>query len=118
MVKRHDEQLNRIFGALSDPTRRAILERLAQGERCVGELVEPLSISGPAVSRHLRVLERAGLLERTKTGRMRVCKFQPQPLDNATAWIEKHRAFWDDKFDALTRYFEQTDEKKSKERMP
>lgn len=106
MVKYSDAQLNEVFGALSDPTRRAIVERLARGEQCVGELAAPFDMSGPAVTKHLHVLERAGLLGRTKLGRQYRCKLNPEPLNSAAAWIEKHRTFWDEHFDALAKYFD------------
>ena len=116
MVKYYNTRLNDVFGALSDPTRRAIVERLARGEQCVGELAAPFDMSGPAVTKHLRVLERAGLLGRTKLGRQYRCKLNPEPLNSAAAWIEKHRTFWDERFDALAEYFEQQATKTKKRR--
>jgi DNA-binding transcriptional ArsR family regulator len=108
MVKYGDKKLDHIFGALSDPTRRLIVERLSAGETSVGELASRLPMSGPAVTKHLRVLERAGLLTRTKAGRIRVCALKREPLNNAAAWIEKYRQFWDERFDDLAKFMEET----------
>ncbi len=101
-------QLNRIFAALSDPTRRAIVARLAKGEVSVGELAEPFAMSGPAISKHLKVLEKAGLLDRRIEGRVHHCSLIPGPLQSASAWIETYRAFWNTQFDALEAFLEQT----------
>jgi DNA-binding transcriptional ArsR family regulator len=100
--------LDATFGALSDPTRRAILARLARGEATVSELAEPFNISLPAISKHLRVLESAGLLQREIDGRMHRCRLAPQPMKDAAAWIEKYRVFWENQFDALAKYLEST----------
>ena len=99
-------QLDSIFGALSDATRRAILEELAHGERTVGELAEPFDISRPAISKHLRVLERAGLVQRTPEGRISRCALDATPLREAADWVEHYRAFWEGRLDALSRYLE------------
>jgi DNA-binding transcriptional ArsR family regulator len=89
------------YAALADPTRRAILESLAQGPAPVGVLAEPFPISGPAISRHLNVLEAAGLLVNQRIGKGRICKLQPAPLDEAQAWLNFHQRFWSGSFDRL-----------------
>ena len=106
MVNYSTAGLNATFGALSDPTRRAILARLAQGEAMVTELAEPFRVSLPAISKHVRVLEAAGLLEREVDGRVHRCRLAAQPMKNAAAWIEQYRAFWELQFDALAKYLE------------
>jgi DNA-binding transcriptional ArsR family regulator len=95
------DQLSVIFGALADPTRRAILARLADGDATVTELAEPFSISLPAISRHLKVLENAGLIARSRSGQWRSSTLQAAPLREATAWMEQYRQFWDSSFDRL-----------------
>ena len=110
--------LDRTFAALADPTRRAILSRLALGEANVSELAEPFSISLPAISKHLRVLEEAGLLERRKEGRTHHCRLRPEPLSEAAQWIEEARRFWDERLDALAQFLEQTNEDTGKEKEP
>ena len=104
--------LDATFGALSDPTRRAILARLAHGEATVSELAEPFDVSLPAVSKHLRVLESAGLLHREIDGRTHRCRLAPQPMKDAARWIEHYRAFWENQFDALAKFLESTKEEK------
>lgn len=94
-------RLDETFAALADPTRRAILARLARGDAYVGELAEPFAMSLPAVSRHLKVLERAGLISRSKEAQWRVCRLEPGPLREAAHWVERYRAFWEARFDAL-----------------
>ncbi len=109
MVKYSSDALDHVFHALSDPTRRAILERLAlDGELMVTTLAEPFDISLPAVSKHLRVLERAGLLVQEKDGRIRHCHLVAEPLHGAATWIEQYARFWDDRFDALADFLAQT----------
>jgi DNA-binding transcriptional ArsR family regulator len=98
--------LDRVFGALADPTRRAILGRLARGEATVGELAEPFAMSRPAISKHLDVLERAGLLHRVPEGRVNRCRFDGAPLRGAYALMEDYRVFWDDQMDRLAGHFE------------
>jgi DNA-binding transcriptional ArsR family regulator len=93
--------LDATFSALADPTRREILVQLAGGERSVGELAEPFDISLPAISRHLRVLEGAGLITREREGRMRRCRLEPEPLGDALEWIARYGRFWEDRFDSL-----------------
>jgi DNA-binding transcriptional ArsR family regulator len=95
------DQLSVIFGALADPTRRAILARLADGDATVTELAEPFSISLPAISRHLKVLENAGLISRSRSGQWRSSTLEAAPLREATAWMEQYRQFWDASFDRL-----------------
>jgi DNA-binding transcriptional ArsR family regulator len=114
MVKYQSDSLNEIFGALADPTRRAILARLALGEITVGELAEPFEMSLPAVSKHLNVLEAAGLVQREKQGRLRRCQLDGRPLEAAAGWIEDYRRFWEARLDSLARYLEQTQARQSK----
>ena len=102
----NDRQLDFVFGALSDGTRRAILEILADGDRTVGELARPFEISRPAVSKHLRVLERAGLVRRTPEGRISRCALEAEPLRDAADWVDRYRDFWEGRLDALSRYLE------------
>jgi DNA-binding transcriptional ArsR family regulator len=96
--------LDAAFAALADPTRRAIVARLASSERNVGELARPLPMSLPAVSKHLRVLEQAGLVARRKVGRTHVLRLVPAAFDPAQEWITRHRAFWTSRLEALERY--------------
>jgi DNA-binding transcriptional ArsR family regulator len=95
------DQLTRTFAALADPTRRAILGRLAEGEATVRELAEPFPISSQAVSKHLTVLERAGLITRGRTAQLRPSRLQAAPLEDAVDWLETYRRFWEDGFDRL-----------------
>jgi DNA-binding transcriptional ArsR family regulator len=111
MVNYSSAPLDATFGALADPTRRAILARLAQGEAMVKELAEPFRVSLPAISKHVRVLEAAGLLEREIDGRVHRCRLAAQPMKNAAAWIEQYRAFWELQFDVLAKYLETTGSK-------
>ncbi|ALE06847.1 ArsR family transcriptional regulator [Arthrobacter sp. ERGS1:01] len=101
------DRLSLIFGALADPTRRAILARLSEGEATVNELAEPFSISLPAISRHLKVLETAGLISRSRTAQWRSSRLEAAPLAEVTAYMEKYRRFWDDSFNRLERHLEQ-----------
>ena len=96
-----DDRLSVVFAALSDPTRRAIIARLAEGDATVTELAEPFSISLPAISRHLKVLERAGLISRSRSGQWRSSTLEAAPLKEATDWMERYRIFWDVSFDRL-----------------
>ena len=96
-----EQNLDLVFHALGDPTRRAILARLAAGEATVGHLSRPFPLSFAAVSKHLGVLERAGLVTREARGRERVCRINPPALDDARAWLEFHERFWTDRLDAL-----------------
>jgi DNA-binding transcriptional ArsR family regulator len=95
------DSLSLIFAALADPTRRNILTRLSQRPATVGEIAEPYEISAPAISQHLNVLERAGLIERTANAQWRTLSMRTEPLDEASAWVEKHRREWDQRIDAL-----------------
>jgi DNA-binding transcriptional ArsR family regulator len=100
-VKQAGDPLSRVFQALADPTRRGILERLSTGPATVGEVSEPFDISAPAISQHLRMLEAAGLVERSTRAQWRVCTLRPEPLDAATDWVERNRALWQQNFDRL-----------------
>ena len=93
-----DERLDATFAALADPTRRAILERLASGEASVRELAEPFAMSQPAISKHLKVLERAGLISRGRVAQRRPCRLEAAPLAEATAWLAGYRRFWEGRF--------------------
>jgi DNA-binding transcriptional ArsR family regulator len=98
------DHLSDTFSALSDPTRRAILARLASGEASVKELSEPFSLSQPAISKHLQVLERAGLISRSRSAQRRPCRLEAQPLKQAADWIEHYRRFFTESFDRLDDY--------------
>ncbi len=102
------DPLSAAFSALADPTRRAILERLAQGETHVGDLLKPFPISGPAISRHLRVLERAQLIERSAHAQWRMCRLRGPGLHAAHDWLTQYRAFWDASLDRLVDLLEPT----------
>ena len=95
------DPLSLVFAALADPTRREILSRLSQGSATVGEVAAPFAMSAPAVSQHLKVLERAGLVTRTKNAQWRTLSMQAEPLDQASEWVEKHRREWNMRLDAL-----------------
>jgi DNA-binding transcriptional ArsR family regulator len=97
-------QLDATFAALADPTRRAILARLASGEASVGELGEPFAMSLPAISKHLKVLERAGLISRGRDAQRRPCRLEAAPLEEVADWIEHYRRFWEESFDRLDDY--------------
>ena len=96
-----NDRLSVIFSALADPTRRAILARLAEGDATVTELAEPFDISLPAISRHLKVLENAGLISRSRSAQWRTSSLEVAPLKEATDWMERYRQFWDVNFDRL-----------------
>ncbi|MGO1769126.1 MAG: ArsR/SmtB family transcription factor [Microbacterium sp.] len=100
------DRLSLVFGALADPTRREILSRLAQGPASVGEVAEPFALSAPAISQHLKVLERAGLVTRTVRAQWRTLSMQAAPLDEASAWVEEQRREWGLRLDALERHLE------------
>ncbi|GHO57317.1 transcriptional regulator [Ktedonobacter sp. SOSP1-85] len=110
MVNDSPEQLNTVFFALADPTRRAILERLAHGEASGTELARPFSISVPAISKHLRVLEHAELILHRKEGRTHLFRLAARPLKEAATWLEHYRQFWETQFDALDTYLHMTSE--------
>jgi DNA-binding transcriptional ArsR family regulator len=101
------DPLSTTFAALADPTRRAILARLAAGETSVGELAEPFDMSLPAVSKHLKVLERAGLIARGREAQWRPCRLQAEPLRDAARWIEEYRRHWERSLDRLDDYLHQ-----------
>lgn len=100
----NSDQLSLTFAALADPTRRAMLTRLGQGPATVTELSQPFQISGPAITKHLKVLERAGLITREKEAQWRRCRIEAQRLKEANEFIEKYRKFWEDSFDRLEIY--------------
>ena len=102
----NSRRLDRTFGALADPTRRAIIGRLARGVATVGELARPFRVSRPAISQHLRVLERAGLVRRTRDGRVSRCRLDAHVMREAAAWVERYRVFWTDRLEALARHVE------------
>ena len=108
------DQLSATFAALADPTRRAILARLATGERSVTELAEPFDMSMPAVSTHLRVLERAGLIARGREAQWRPCRPEPAPLKEVADWIERYRGIWERRFDRLDSYLNELKAKEQK----
>ncbi len=101
------DRLSRTFSALADPTRRAILARLASGEASVTELAAPFDMSLPAVSKHLKVLERAGLVSRGREAQWRPCRLHAKPLKGAADWLERYRAFWEQSLDHLEDYLEE-----------
>ena len=110
----HSQSLDSTFAALSDATRRGILARLAAGETSVSELAEPCDMSLPAVSKHLRVLESAGLVTRRKDGRVQRCNLVAGPMKSAAEWIEHYRRFWEAQFDSLARFLEDSAPKEKK----
>jgi DNA-binding transcriptional ArsR family regulator len=114
------DRLSAKFAALADPTRRAILARLALGETSVGELAKPFDISGPAISKHLKVLERAGLIARGREAQWRPCRIEPRALKSVDDWLERYRRFWDESFDRLDEYLRdlQAQEKNAKDKNP
>ncbi len=101
------------FAALADPTRRAILARLALGEASVGELSEPFPMSMPAISKHLRILERARLITRTKEAQWRRCKLRPEGFRTAASWLQEYEKFWSESFDRLAVHLASTDDRKA-----
>jgi DNA-binding transcriptional ArsR family regulator len=101
------DRLTATFAALADPTRRAILTRLLSGEFSVGELAKPFEMSMPAVSKHLRVLERAGLIEQRREAQWRRCRIRPEPLKEVMSWTERYRHLWDERLDRLDGVIEQ-----------
>jgi DNA-binding transcriptional ArsR family regulator len=109
-----DDHLNATFSALADPTRRAILARLASGACSVSELAEPFDMSMPAVSKHLRVLERAGLIARGREAQWRPCRLDAAPLEEAANWLERYRAIWEGRLDRLDTYLTQLKAKEKK----
>ena len=110
------DQLSVTFAALADPTRRAILARLASGECSVTELAEPFDMSLPAVSKHLRVLERAGLIARGREAQRRPCALQPEPLREVAEWADRYRQVWERRLDRLDSYLQEMKAKEAKEK--
>lgn len=108
MVNFSSDQLDAVFAALADPTRRRMVARLSEGPATVSELGRPFCISKPAVTKHVKVLERAGLLERRRDGRIHRCSLNPDPMQKAEDWIEEHRRFWEDSLERLARYLDET----------
>jgi DNA-binding transcriptional ArsR family regulator len=100
------DTLSATFAALADPTRRAILARLSLGETSVGDLAEPFAMSLPAVSKHLKVLERAGLITRGREAQWRPCRLKADPMKDAVAWLEQYQRFWDERLDRLEGYLQ------------
>ena len=114
MVQQID-QLSATFGALADPTRRAILAKLASGEASVTQLAQPFEMSMPAISKHLKVLERAGLITRGREAQWRPCRLEAAPLKNAADWVEEYRRFWEQSFDRLDEYLKELKASEAKE---
>lgn len=108
------DQLSATFSALADPTRRAILARLATGEASVNELAEPFKMTLPAISKHLKVLQKAGLITRGRDAQFRPCKLEAEPLKVASDWIDRYRDFWEQSFDRLDEYLRDLQEKAKK----
>ena len=106
----HSKHLDLTFSAISDPTRRAILLQLAQGEKPILDLASPYSMSLPAISKHIRILENAGLLTRAKRGRVNYCRLNADPLREAGKWLVFYQRFWNTKLDALEKFLEETPE--------
>ena len=108
------DPLSETFAALADPTRRAILARLASGEASVTELAEPFEMSMPAISKHLKVLERAGLIGRGREAQWRPCRLEAGPLKDVAGWVERYRRFWEQSFDRLEDYLRELKQKEKK----
>ena len=105
------DQLSTTFAALSDPTRRAILARLAGGQATVTEIARPFDMSLPAVTKHLKVLQRAGLIEQGRQAQWRPCRLKAEPLRDAATWVEQYRRFWEDRLDRLDEYLKDLQQK-------
>ena len=114
MVEYESKVLDRTFGALADPTRRRILAQLAQGAECVTDLARPHAISLAAVSKHVIVLEKAGLVKRRRQGRVHSLALEAKPMREARAWIDRYRAFWEGNLDQFEKYLDQLQTKESK----
>lgn len=108
------QQLDLTFAALSDPTRRAILSMLASGEKSVTDLAEPFRMTLPAVSKHLKVLQRAGLVSQSREAQWRPCRLEAKPLKDAAAWIDHYRKYWEQSFDRLDEYLHEVQTKEKK----
>jgi DNA-binding transcriptional ArsR family regulator len=107
MVNSSPHQLDLVFGALAHPIRRGILARLSTGEATISELAKPFKVSAPAITRHMRILEDAGLLSRRKQGREHHCRLEQKRMKEAAAWMEAQRKFWNERFDALELYLKE-----------
>src|SRR4051812_44270678 len=112
------DQLSSTFAALADPTRRAILARLASGETSVSELAKPFDMTMPAISKHLKVLERAGLVARSREAQWRPCRLEAGPLREVSDWVEHYRRFWEESFDRLDDYLQQLQNKEKQDGKP
>jgi DNA-binding transcriptional ArsR family regulator len=110
------DPLTTTFAALADPTRRAILARLAKGEATVGELAAPFDMSLPAISKHLKVLQRAGLIEQGRQAQWRPCRLRPEPLRDVSAWIGQYRRYWEVSFDRLDEYLRELQDEEKEHR--
>ncbi len=108
------DQLSTTFAALADPTRRAILARLTSGEASVTELAKPFKISMPAISKHLKVLEHAGLIQRSREAQWRPCRLEAAPLKEVSDWTERYRRFWEERFDRLDEYLAELQKEEKK----
>ena len=113
-----DDPLSTTFAALADPTRRAILARLAKGEATVGELAAPFDISLPAVSKHLKVLARAGLIEQGRQAQWRPCRLTPEPLRDLADWVAQYRRHWEESFDRLDEYLREIQQEDTRDDHP
>jgi DNA-binding transcriptional ArsR family regulator len=109
------DRISLIFAALADPTRRAILARLSHGEASVTELAEPFEMSLPAISKHLKVLERAGLISRGREAQWRPCRLEPEPLKEVNEWLNMYRRFWDESLDRLDEYLQQLQDEETED---
>jgi DNA-binding transcriptional ArsR family regulator len=107
------DKLTATFAALADPTRRAILGRLAKGQSSVTELASPFKMTMPAISKHLKVLEKAGLIERGRDAQWRPCRLKAKPLEEAASWIDQYRQFWEESFDRLDAYLQEIQRKEA-----
>ena len=114
MANLNSDHLSVTFAALADPTRRAILARLVQGETSVKELSEPFTISAPSITKHLKVLERAGLIRRSREAHWRPCRLEAAPLKDVSEWVERYRLFWEQRFNRLDLYVSKLQEQKEK----
>ena len=104
MVERHHDQLSRVLAALADPTRRAIVQKLTRGPATISEIAKPFPVSFNAISKHMMLLERAGLVDRQARGRERICRLRPLGLRRASTWLEQYRQFWETRLEALEQY--------------
>lgn len=108
------DKLNKAFAALADPTRRAIVARLAAGEATVNELAAPFEMTQPSISKHLKVLERAGLISRSRSAQTRPCRLEPAPLQDIAHWLDRYRALWEDSFERLDAFLQSTQQTPTK----